>query len=456
MSRGSRVAPIAALVAAICLLAPIASRAESGSRAGARDLIQALELIQQQRCDAAIPLLRRAWEVGNLRNAQWNLAECHALSSRPRLAIESYRRYMGHVRTSDTDREAARAAIESIEATLVTLLVESNVEGARVQVDGHDEGGTPLTLEIGPGDHIIEVSSPGFDPWQENLQAGPGERYRLEATLQLRPGTLSAATEPTGAELYVDGELLGTTPYVGVLPSGGHVVELRLEGYRNSQRRVVLQPGRESTTSVSLQPLEGTLALATNAPGAVLIVDGEERGRSPFTPIRIAPGRYELEVHAEDHTSWSGEVDVFDRQSSLVELELGATRGLHQAWFWSLLGVTVGTLAGTLAMYLASDQHRRAYDDHVDFIENDASHPLEMAEHRRAGEEELDLARDYSAGALAMLAAMALSAVASFVVGIFTRWSRPETTSRITFDAIEAADDTTQPSEGTETAEDGR
>jgi len=199
--------------------------------------------------------------------------------------------------------------------------------------------------------------------------------------------------------------------------------------------------------SVALQPLEGTLALATNAPGAILWIDGDERGRSPFAPIRLTPGRYELEVRAEDHTHWRGEVDVFDGQSSSVELELGETDGIHQAWFWSLLGVTAGTLAGTLAMFLVSDEHRRAYDSHVDFIESDASHPLDMAAHRRAGEEELDQARAYSSGGLAMLAGMALSAIASFVVGLFTRWHRPETNSQITLEDVAPTEGTSLPEE---------
>ena len=89
-------------------------RAERRQRAGTEEMLRAQMMLRQSRYDAAIPLLRRAWELGNFRNAQWNLAECYALLSRPRRAIEAHREYLGHRLTTPSDRAAATAAIERL------------------------------------------------------------------------------------------------------------------------------------------------------------------------------------------------------------------------------------------------------------------------------------------------------------------------------------------------------
>ena len=139
-------------------------------RPGATEMLQALDLVREGRCDAAIPLLHRAADAGGLRNALWNLGQCYEIVNRPRNAIEAYQRYADDPRTNEEDRALAAQAIARLEATLATLDVSANVEGAQVEVDGQLSGMTPASVETNFGPHVVQVSSPGFRLWRQEVQ----------------------------------------------------------------------------------------------------------------------------------------------------------------------------------------------------------------------------------------------------------------------------------------------
>lgn len=428
------------LVLVVGLLAiPSTAWAERG-RPGARELLEAVELIRQNNCGAAIPLLRRAHQVGDLRNALWNLAECYVLLSRPRQAIEVYQQYMEHPRTGPRDRRAAEQAVERLEASLARIEVPGNVEGALVRVDGLEEGTVPVTVEVGPGQHVVEVLSPGFATFRAELEIGAGDTRSVEAELELLPGVLSVESEPSAAEVWLDGERQGTTPWEAEVAGGGHVVELWREGHRREQRRVTLQPGQRSDIEVELLPVAGTLSVATNAPGATLLVDGQERGHSPFSPLSLPPGHYEVAVEAADHSDWQGEVDLFDQRTTEIELELASTSGLHQGWFWAVAGLSIGSfLSGLLSVGLRNHYQDLA-QDHAEIVASDRESPLSIAHHREAGNEQLELADRWQWVVLGTFLATLAGAVADFFIGLFTRWRQPETEAEVTVEDAVAAE----------------
>jgi hypothetical protein len=55
-----------------------------------------------------------------------------------------------------------------------------------------------------------------------------GEKARVAGT-----GSLAVASDPAGAELYVDGHFVGQTPATLRLASGAHRIELRASGKRD-------------------------------------------------------------------------------------------------------------------------------------------------------------------------------------------------------------------------------
>ncbi len=422
---------IGALFVIIGLLLPSVSSAERRGRPGARELLRALELIQHDRCDEAIPLLRRANEVGNLVNALWNLAECYRLLNRPQLAIEAYDDFIEHPGSRGHEEAEARAAMSRLEALLATVSITGNIDGALIRVDGQDVGTIPARVRMGPGDHMIEVSSPGFGAWTQEITTGASEQREVEAHLAPQPGSVYVESRPANAEVWVDSELRGRAPWSGELAGGSHVIELRLEGSRDQQRQVVILPGQRSHVQVSLPPAEGALAVATNAADATLTVDDVPRGSSPFAPLRLTPGSHALELSAPRYTGWSGTVDIEDGRTTSVEVDLSSTRGLRQGWFWGLAALTLATAVTGAALLVTSFQYEGEYIRNADAIESGSGSPLELAMNREAGEESLDLANTYSTSGIVLLGAAGLSLVVTVIIGALTRFSSAEATARV-------------------------
>jgi hypothetical protein len=157
--------------------------------------------------------------------------------------------------------------------------VRSNPSGARVEVDGRGRGETPLTLtDLKPGTYTLRVSRSGYAATQRRLTLPPGRRsqtldFRLQRAAAAAPrepsprdtpaaasggarflGGLLVESRPTGARVYVDGRLLGTTPMtVPELRAGSHVVRLELDGHRRWTASVQVVAGERTRVAASLE-----------------------------------------------------------------------------------------------------------------------------------------------------------------------------------------------------------
>ncbi|MAT29342.1 MAG: hypothetical protein CMN29_31145 [Sandaracinus sp.] len=92
--------------------------------------------------------------------------------------------------------------------------VRSRPSGARVAIDGRSlEGATPLEgIELAPGgSHELRVELEGYEPWTRTIEAVPGTVQQV-AVLVPRRRDLVLATEPPGAQVWIDGVSHGEAP----------------------------------------------------------------------------------------------------------------------------------------------------------------------------------------------------------------------------------------------------
>jgi PEGA domain/Protein kinase domain len=69
------------------------------------------------------------------------------------------------------------------------------------------------------------------------------------------PGSLSVESRPTGARVFVDGRLSGTTPLVlSKVTAGSHDVRVERTGYRRWSARIRVTSGRRARLTASLEP----------------------------------------------------------------------------------------------------------------------------------------------------------------------------------------------------------
>ena len=176
-------------------------------------------------------------------------------------------------------------------------------------------------------------------------------------------GTLSVASVPEGASLYLDGTLLGSTPFTGIVAAGNHELVLSHDGYEDYTATVtvpengnvqgnytLVQASRVSVNAAG--PSTGVLSLSSDPSGATVTLDGAVVGTTPLTLRSVAAG---------DHTvliTYAGYADM----TSTITVPAGGTFTNSYTLSCNVLvvsstpsgaSVTVdGTLSGTTPLSL--------------------------------------------------------------------------------------------------------
>lgn len=125
------------------------------------------------------------------------------------------------------------------------LSVRTAPPGATVFVNGRVAGATPVVLRgVGPGNYCLRLEKEGFVSAVRQLKV-PREGLAVEETLTPNgAGSLLVQIKPRGAEVLLDGELLGNTPLqrLGV-PAGVHDLVVRKTNHKPYIQRIEVRPG---------------------------------------------------------------------------------------------------------------------------------------------------------------------------------------------------------------------
>lgn len=206
----------------------------------------------------------------------------------------------------------------------------SPVEGI-VLVDGAPAGrGTDVTIaRLAPGtEHTIEIRADGYSPYKESVIVAAGERVRVQVTLaplmnvagpppslggtepprgaprgtseaSAGAATAAFASNPPGADVFVDGRLVGRTPvdWIGGA-AGRYGVEYRLSGYDTVRFSATLpKAGGTEPYDRSLSErakAEGKLSVNVSGSWAEIYVDGKKIGNTPIFGHALPVGSYTI------------------------------------------------------------------------------------------------------------------------------------------------------------------
>ena len=243
---------------------------------------------------------------------------------------------------------------------------------------------------------------------------------RLEAVLDRIPGRLKVQVEPPLATVMLDG-----TPVEGrdvEVRRGVHRIEARLDGYVPVSREVVVRAGEEVEVRLALEPGPGTISLQCECPGALVTVDGVERGTVPLQgPLAVPPGKHQLVVVSEetgrvvrDLLLSPGEELTVNVPVRQVQARPAVRHGPRWTAGWALFATGVAALAGGGTLTYLAYQDRsgvdgagRYKDGTVYGISRSEALDLEAA-WKRKGDASIGL---YTFGGLAVITAVVLLAL---------------------------------------------
>ena len=112
-----------------------------------------------------------------------------------------------------------------------------------------------------------------------------------------RHGELRFTSQPAGAKVEIDGwnEPRWTTPFkASNLAPGNHQITFSRPGYLPQSRTATVAESRSLLVSQALDPTSTVLALNSRPPGASILLDGNDTGRTTPTQMAVVKGDHQI------------------------------------------------------------------------------------------------------------------------------------------------------------------
>ena len=120
------------------------------------------------------------------------------------------------------------------------LLIKTVPPGASVKLNGKLAGNSPLSLDMPAGDHEISATLAGLTG-RDQVLVKPSEVTKITINLTQPPVAIRANSNPPEAKLFIDGQAVGTTPFISeAIRSGERTLRFELEGYAVKEMTVQL------------------------------------------------------------------------------------------------------------------------------------------------------------------------------------------------------------------------
>jgi hypothetical protein len=163
------------------------------------------------------------------------------------------------------------------------IRVQTDPEGAAMACNGIPQDNTPATVRGLPaGTYLLTTSKPGFRTVRKTVDLLADQRVAVELKLEPLAGMALVTSDPSGADVTLDGAWRGKTPFQATdLPVGTRTLDFELPGYLPKRMELSVEDRIPRRIRAELVPNTGRLTVRSQPEGAEVLLNGEVRGTTP-------------------------------------------------------------------------------------------------------------------------------------------------------------------------------
>jgi len=211
-----------------------------------------------------------------------------------------------------------------------SIRVESSPSGAAIYWNGNYRGVAPLTIsDVYAGSYTIEADLSGYRTYSTTTTVYAGSRSDVYCPLTqiVSSGALYVTSNPSNAQVYLDGTYRGRTPLtLNNLATGEHNIELDLSGYYDWKSTANVPTGGTRTVSATMDPIPvsntGWIYVSSSPGGATVFLDGGNAGQTPSSGALklngISAGDHTVKLQMSGYQEYTTGVNV--RQSTVSQV----------------------------------------------------------------------------------------------------------------------------------------
>jgi hypothetical protein len=194
------------------------------------------------------------------------------------------------------------------------VIISSNPTGAEVYLNEQRVGTTPYQGRHIAGNYSLVLQTPLYHEHATQFELDQGATVDLpQVNLRPRFGFWQVSSDPSGAEVYLDGRLTGTTPLARAeISSGTHDLSVRTPLHHEHRESFTIEDGDDRRFNLELKPAFGELAITSDPSGAKIFIDGREAGVTPYINPRQPSGTYNVLLQMELYSDSREQVTVSD------------------------------------------------------------------------------------------------------------------------------------------------
>jgi len=197
------------------------------------------------------------------------------------------------------------------------ILIDNN---QKVPLDAEGKGMVRLPF----GRHTYTATAIGYADERGEVVIDK-DRTRTSKTIALQSvmSQVTVSCPTPGAQIYVNDQLRGASPWSGQLSAGNYLFEARLNGYRTGKTSLTLaERDNRQITLPALTPITGTLDVSYQPLNAEVWIDGSKAGTSPDIFRKLIVGRHQVELRAEGYKTHSTSVTISEGKTTQLNGQL--------------------------------------------------------------------------------------------------------------------------------------
>jgi len=227
--------------------------------------------------------------------------------------------------------------------------ISSHPSGAYIIIGNDSIGQTPIDqFSLQPGKYSLKIIKDNYNSIDTNIVLKEGNNLALLFSLEPKarnktviksdikyasktkilkntalPARVTVNSDPTDAEIWINGQLKGKTPLnITDMSPGNHSIHFKKDGFEEYNDKIKLSAGQNDVFSAVLSPIAGGINLTTEPPSARILIDGIEvsESKTPVKLDKIPIGKHKIEIQKKGYASVTKEIEI--KQDEITETNI--------------------------------------------------------------------------------------------------------------------------------------
>jgi len=178
------------------------------------------------------------------------------------------------------------------------------------------------------GKHALRVLAGGYQKYEQDIRIEPRTLQNVQVSLQSLPGSLRIESEPSEADVYINGQNMGKTPYnLASIAQGNYNVELKAENFEPLKQIVKIQSGQLSELKPKMKIISGSLLVESSPAGARVFMNENFMGTTPILLENVNPGIVSMNLHLKGYSQYKEDAKILPGKKTGVYANMSRQTG---------------------------------------------------------------------------------------------------------------------------------